>query len=191
MDNPAEDKRVAEIAEHISDILKLLGEDVNREGLLKTPVRAAKALCYLTSGYTQEAGPLMEQALFEHEGSRLIVVKDIEFYSMCEHHILPFFGKVSIGYIPDGKIVGLSKLARIVNVFARRLQVQERFTAQICDSVRETLGAKGVIVTCSGEHLCMKMRGVEKQHSATTTLHYNGVFEEDTSLRADFFSAIK
>ncbi|MBD5233689.1 MAG: GTP cyclohydrolase I FolE [Bacteroidales bacterium] len=191
MDNHADDKRVAQIAEHISAIIGLLGEDVTREGLVKTPVRAAKALCYLTSGYSDDAAPLMEQALFAHEGSQLIVVKDIEFYSMCEHHILPFFGKVSIGYIPDGKIVGLSKLARIVNVFARRLQVQERFTSQICDAVRETLGAKGVIVTCSGEHLCMKMRGVEKQHSATTTMHYNGVFGDDASLRAEFFAAIK
>ncbi len=190
METPDEE-RIKAISEHIEAIVGLLGEDVSREGLVKTPVRAAKALWFLTSGYRTEAAPLMEQALFEHEGSQLIVVKDIEFYSMCEHHILPFFGKVSIGYIPDGKIVGLSKLARIVNVYARRLQVQERFTAQICDVVRETLGAKGVIVTCSGEHLCMKMRGVEKQHSATTTMHYNGVFAQDAALRAEFFAAIR
>ena len=179
------------IAGHIEAIVKLLGEDPTREGLLKTPQRAAKALWFLTSGYRADAAAIMEQALFEHDGSQLIVVKDIEFYSMCEHHILPFFGKVSIGYIPNGKIVGLSKLARIVNVYARRLQVQERFTAQICEAVRKALNAKGVIVTCSGEHLCMKMRGVEKQHASTTTVHYNGVFENDAALRAEFLSATK
>ncbi|MCM1066924.1 MAG: GTP cyclohydrolase I FolE [Muribaculaceae bacterium] len=183
-------ERIEAIAAHIDAVIKLLGEDTSREGLVKTPVRAAKALWFLTSGNRADAGDTLKQALFEHEGSQLIVVKDIEFYSMCEHHILPFFGKVSIGYIPDGKIVGLSKLARIVNVYARRLQVQERFTKQLCDIVLETLGAKGAIVVCEGEHLCMKMRGVEKQHSATTTMHYNGVFATDPSLRAEFFAAI-
>lgn len=185
-----DNERIDEIAGHIDSILELLGENPSREGLVKTPLRAAKALWFLTSGYRTEPRPVMEQALFEHEGSQLIIVKDIEFYSMCEHHILPFFGKVSIGYVPDGKIVGLSKLARLVNVYARRLQVQERFTAQICEAVRESLGAKGVIVVCNGEHLCMKMRGVEKQHSSTTTMHYNGVFSESPELRAEFFSAI-
>lgn len=179
------------LAGHIEEIIKLLGEDPAREGLVKTPVRAAKALWFLTSGYRTDPEATLTQALFEHEGSQLIVVKDIEFYSMCEHHILPFFGKVSIGYVPDGKIVGLSKLARIVNVYARRLQVQERFTMQLCEQVRHTLGAKGVIVVCSGEHLCMKMRGVEKQHAATTTMHYNGVFADDPALRAEFFASVK
>lgn len=184
-------ERIEKIASHIESIIELLGEDVQREGLLKTPVRAAKALWFLTSGYRTEAEPIMQQAMFEHEGSHMIVVKDIEFYSMCEHHILPFFGKVSIGYLPSGKIVGLSKLARIVNVYARRLQVQERFTAQLCEVVKKTLGAKGVIVVCEGEHMCMKMRGVEKQHASTTTMHYNGAFADDVSLRNEFFAAIR
>lgn len=184
-------ERIDAIASHIREILTLVGEDPEREGLVKTPVRAAKALWYLTSGYRSDAAEVMQQALFEHEGGQLIVVKDIEFYSMCEHHILPFFGKVSIGYIPGNKIVGLSKLARIVNVFARRLQVQERFTAQIADEVRQAIGAKGVYVICNGEHLCMKMRGVEKQDSSTTTTHYNGVFAEDAALRAEFLAAVR
>jgi GTP cyclohydrolase I len=129
--------------------------------------------------------------MFDHEGSRVVVVKDIEFYSMCEHHILPFFGRVTIGYIPNGKIVGLSKLARVVNVFARRLQVQERFTAQLCQEIERTLNAAGVIVLCNAQHLCMKMRGVEKQDSSTTTIEYSGAFAEDASLREEFFNAIK
>ncbi|MCX4264443.1 MAG: GTP cyclohydrolase I FolE [Muribaculaceae bacterium] len=191
MQQMSEQERIDAVASHIKSIIELLGEDSGREGLVKTPVRAAKALWFLTSGYRSDADAIMEQALFEHEGSKMIVVRDIEFYSMCEHHILPFFGKVSIAYIPSDKIVGLSKLARIVNVFARRLQVQERFTAQICDEVLKTTGAKGVIVECSGEHLCMKMRGVEKQHSATVTTHYNGVFENDPALRAEFFHSLR
>lgn len=191
MNQLSDSERISAISGHIASIIELLGEDVSREGLLKTPVRAAKALWFLTSGYRTDAETVMQQAIFNHEGSQLIVVKDIEFYSMCEHHILPFFGKVSIGYIPDGKIVGLSKLARIVNIYARRLQVQERFTAQICDVVRKTLNAKGVMVVCSGEHLCMKMRGVEKQHSATTTVHYNGVFTDDAALRAEFMASLR
>lgn len=191
MQQLTDSERIDALAGHIEEIIKLLGEDPAREGLVKTPVRAAKALWFLTSGYRTDPEATLTQALFEHEGSQLIVVKDIEFYSMCEHHILPFFGKVSIGYVPDGKIVGLSKLARIVNVYARRLQVQERFTMQLCEQVRHTLGAKGVIVVCSGEHLCMKMRGVEKQHAATTTMHYNGVFADDPALRAEFFASVK
>lgn len=191
MQELSENERIDAVASHVEAIIKLLGEDPSREGLLKTPQRAAKALWFLTSGYRTDAAGTLQQALFEHEGSQLIVVKDIEFYSMCEHHILPFFGKVSIGYIPDGKIVGLSKLARIVNVYARRLQVQERFTRQLCDAVLESLGAKGVIAVCEGEHLCMKMRGVEKQDASTTTMHYNGVFAEDAALRSEFFAAIR
>lgn len=191
MQQLSEQERIDAVASHIKSIIELLGENPEREGLVKTPVRAAKALWFLTSGYRTDADAIMEQALFEHEGSRMIIVRDIEFYSMCEHHILPFFGKVSIGYIPSDKIVGLSKLARIVNVFARRLQVQERFTAQICDEVLKTTGAKGVIVECFGEHLCMKMRGVEKQHAATVTTHYNGVFETDAALRTEFFQSLR
>lgn len=177
---------VAEIASHYEAILRLVGEDPTREGLLKTPVRAAKAILDLTEGYRQDPLAIAQKAVFEHSGSRMVVVKDIEFYSMCEHHILPFFGKVSIGYIPDGKIIGLSKLARVVDSFARRLQVQERMTSQICELVSNALPNKGVIAVCTGEHLCMKMRGVEKQDSATVTYDYTGEFEKDPALREEF-----
>ena len=190
MDQLSDQQRIEAIASHIDSIISLLGEDSAREGLVRTPMRAAKALWFLTKGYRQNVDEVVGEALFEHEGSQIVAVNDIEFYSLCEHHVLPFFGKVSIGYIPDGKIVGLSKLARVVDVYARRLQVQERFTAQIADAVSRLTGAKGVIVVCSGEHLCMKMRGVEKQHSSTTTMHYNGVFA-DPALRAEFLNSIK
>lgn len=184
-------EKVEEIARHYRAILELLGEDPEREGLRKTPMRAAKAMWYITSGYRQDADEVMKQAIFEYAGSKMIVVKDIEFYSLCEHHILPFFGKISIGYIPDGNMIGLSKLARLVNVFAQRLQVQERLTAQICKSVMETLHAKGAIVVCNGQHLCMKMRGVEKELSSTTTCDYDGVFADDPKLRSEFFDSLK
>lgn len=183
------DETIREIASHYEAILKLLGEDITREGLVKTPMRAAKAMVYATRGYRQDPDKIINDAIFSHEGSRMVIVKDIEFYSLCEHHILPFFGKVSIGYIPDGKTIGLSKLARLVDFYARRLQVQERLTAQICKIVMEKLHAKGVIVVCSGEHLCMKMRGVEKQESTTTTIESAGVFS-DSALRDDFFRAL-
>lgn len=186
----SEQERIDAIASHMESIIELLGEDVSREGLLRTPQRAAKALAYLTSGYNVNPDNVIGNAVFEHEGSQMVIVKDIEFYSLCEHHVLPFFGKVTVGYIPDGKIVGLSKLARIVDVYARRLQVQERLTAQIAEQVLRAVGAKGVIVVMNGEHMCMKMRGVEKQHSSTTTVHYNGVFE-NSDLRAEFFNAIR
>ncbi len=181
---------VGEIASHYEAILRLVGEDPQREGLLKTPVRAAKALLDITSGYRHDPLAIARQAVFEHAGSRMVIVRDIEFYSMCEHHILPFFGKVSVGYIPDGKMFGLSKLARIVDNFARRLQVQERLTAQVCALLSEAMPTKGVIVSCTAEHLCMKMRGVEKQDSATTTYDYNGLFETDASLRMEFLNLV-
>ncbi len=181
---------VEKIAFHFEEIIKLLGEDSSREGLKKTPIRAAKALYYATKGYRADAVEIANQAIFEHSGSRLIIVKDIEFYSFCEHHILPFFGKVSIGYIPNGKMIGLSKLARIVNVYAQRLQVQERLTAEVCRAVAQVLDAKGVIVTCNAQHLCMKMRGVEKQDSSTTTVEYMGEFEISPSLRKEFFASL-
>lgn len=177
---------VNELASHYEAILRLVGEDPTREGLLKTPVRAAKALLDITSGYREDPMRIATQAIFEHAGSKMVIVKDIEFYSMCEHHILPFFGRVSIGYIPDGKMIGLSKLARIVDNFARRLQVQERLTSQICGLLSKAMPNKGVIVTCTAEHLCMKMRGVEKQDSATSTCEYNGRFLDDPALRAEF-----
>lgn len=181
---------ISEIAGHYAEILRLLGEDVSREGLVKTPLRAARAMAYLTRGYRQDPDAIINGAIFTHEGSRMVIVRDIEFYSLCEHHILPFYGRVSVGYIPDGKTIGLSKLARLVDYYARRLQVQERMTAQICRLVMEKLGAKGVIVVCDGEHLCMKMRGVEKQLSVTSTVETAGVFDDDATLREEFFRAI-
>jgi GTP cyclohydrolase I len=182
---------VEKIAAHFEEIIKLLGEDTAREGLLKTPIRAAKALYKSTKGYRADAIEIAKQAIFEHSGSKMIIVKDIEFYSFCEHHILPFFGRVSIGYIPNGKMIGLSKLARIVNVFAQRLQVQERLTAEVCQAVAKSLDAKGVIVACNAQHLCMKMRGVEKQDSSTTTIDYIGDFENSIDLRNEFFESLK
>ena len=182
---------IDQIAQHIRQIITLLGEDPQREGLLKTPQRAAKALWKITEGYRTSPTEILQQAIFEYAGSKIVIVKDIEFYSMCEHHILPFFGKVSIGYIPQGNMIGLSKLARLVNVFARRLQVQERFTAQLCDEVYSTLHARGVIVHCNAHHLCMKMRGVEKQDSTTTTTDYIGAFADDPTLRREFFDALR
>ena len=185
------ESKVAEVASHFEAILKLIGEDPEREGLLKTPVRAAKALLYATSGYRINPTEVMRQAIFSYNGSQMVIVKDIEFYSLCEHHILPFFGTMSIGYIPDGTMLGLSKLARVVDAYARRLQVQEHLTAQVCQEIFTTLPAKGVIVSCTAQHLCMKMRGVEKQESATTTVDYLGSFADDPALRAEFFAAVR
>ena len=181
-----DEKLIAEIAGHYREILRLIGEDPEREGLLKTPERAAKALVDITQGYHQKPLEIARKAIFEHAGSRIVIVKDIEFYSMCEHHILPFFGKITIGYIPKGKMIGLSKLARIVESFARRLQVQERLTAQVCNLLSEAMPTDGVIVACNAEHLCMKMRGVEKQDSSTTTFDYCGRFEKEPALREEF-----
>lgn len=191
MDLTSENEKIERIAAHIEAIIRELGEDSAREGLLKTPVRAAKALWFATSGYRQDVGEILRAAQFRAEGSGMVIVRDIEFYSMCEHHILPFFGTVSIGYMPGEKIVGLSKIARMVDVFARRLQVQERFTIQLADTLRRELDARGVIVLCRGEHMCMKMRGVEKQHAATVTTEYNGVFASEPALRAEFLEAVR
>lgn len=186
-----QNKTIGEIADHYKAILQLLGEDVDREGLIRTPMRAAKALWYATQGYREDADAVMRQAIFHHSGTQMVIVKGIEFYSLCEHHVLPFFGHVTVGYVPDGEILGLSKLARVVNVFARRLQVQERMTTEIMEAIRDTLHPKGVMVLCEAGHLCMKMRGVEKQDSVTTTTAYCGLFETDPQLRTEFLSAIK
>lgn len=180
---------VNRIAEHYQAILSLIGENPDRDGLKKTPMRAAKALAYLTSGYRKDAGKIAKSAIFEYAGSRMVIVKGIEFYSLCEHHILPFFGKISIGYIPDGNMIGLSKLARIVEVYARRLQVQERLTQEICSLLSKELSAKGVIVYCEAAHMCMRMRGVEKENSETETIEYSGLFE-DSAYRQEFFNLL-
>lgn len=186
-----DDDLIAEIAGHYREILRLIGENPSREGLLKTPERAAKALVDITQGYHQNPLEIARKAIFEYEGSKIVIVRDIEFYSMCEHHILPFFGKVTVGYLPKGKMIGLSKLARIVETFARRLQVQERLTGQVCRLLSEVMPNEGVIVACNAEHLCMKMRGVEKQESSTTTFDYCGRFETEPLLREEFLRLIK
>ncbi len=188
---PDERKVISEIASHYEAILKLIGEDPSREGLLKTPSRAARALWYCTSGNRSgDPSDVMRKALFTHDGSQMVVVRDIEFYSLCEHHVLPFFGTVSVGYVPDGKIVGLSKLARVVNAVARKLQVQERMTAEICKAVEDALHPLGVIAICRASHLCMQMRGVEKQLASTVTTHYSGIFSKDSSLREEFYRMV-
>ena len=188
---PEELPAVEAIAGHYREILRLLGDDPAREGLLKTPMRAAKAMWFATRRVRQNPEEILNQAVFEYAGSKMVVVRDIEFYSLCEHHILPFFGTVSIGYVPSGKMIGLSKLARLVDAIARRLQVQERMTARICSELQRTLAPAGVIVTCSAAHLCMKMRGVEKQQAFTDTYDYSGVFETDPALRQEFFSLVR
>ncbi len=173
-----------------SEAIKLIGENPHREGLLKTPERLAKAMQYATQGYRMDAQAILNSAKFHEEISEMIIVKDIELYSLCEHHMLPFFGKAHIGYIPNGWITGLSKLARVVDVFARRLQVQERLTTQILDAIKECLNPLGVAVVIEAEHLCMMMRGVQKQNSITTTSAFFGEFEKQ-STRSEFISLIQ
>ncbi|MBQ3911151.1 MAG: GTP cyclohydrolase I FolE [Muribaculaceae bacterium] len=183
------EEQVEKLASHIKSIIELLGEDPTREGLVKTPQRAAKALIDNTSGYNTNPAQLIKQALFTHHDDNIVIVKDIEFYSLCEHHILPFFGTVTIGYIPNGEIVGLSKLARVVESQARRLQVQERLTSDICNIVSDNIKNKGVIVVCEAAHMCMKMRGIEKQETTTVTMHYSGDFKK-VELQQQFFNLI-
>ncbi|EYB66555.1 GTP cyclohydrolase I [Deinococcus phoenicis] len=173
------------------DWLSAIGEDPEREGLQKTPHRVAKAWGFLTAGYHKSLADAAGDAVFEAEGSEMVIVKDIEFYSMCEHHMLPFYGRAHIAYIPDGKILGLSKFARIVDLYSRRLQVQERITTQIADAVGELLAPRGVAVLMEGVHLCMAMRGVQKQNSSTTTSAMRGLFKEDARTRAEFMSAVQ
>ncbi|HBR54103.1 MAG TPA: GTP cyclohydrolase I FolE [Flavobacteriaceae bacterium] len=167
-----------EIAKNFTNILKGVGEDVDREGIVKTPERAAKAMQFLTSGHCQDAADILKSAMFAEDYNDMVVVKDIELYSLCEHHILPFFGKAHIAYIPNGHIVGLSKIPRVVDVFARRLQVQERLTHDILECINTTLKPKGVAVVIEASHMCMMMRGVQKQNSVTTTSGFRGQFEK-------------
>lgn len=166
------------LADHYKDILKLLGEDTEREGLKKTPMRVAKAMQVLTRGYDMDAKKVLTDALFKEDYSQMVIVKDIDFFSLCEHHMLPFYGKVHVAYIPNGKITGLSKIARVVDIFSHRLQVQERLTQQIKDCIQETLNPQGVMVVIEAKHMCMQMRGVEKQSSITMTSDFSGAFEQ-------------
>ncbi|MDY3091152.1 MAG: GTP cyclohydrolase I FolE [Porphyromonas sp.] len=175
---PLDPATQASLEEHYAAIIDLLGENVQREGLVKTPERVAKAMHFLTQGYSQSPEEVLRSAMFREEYKQMVIVRDIDFYSMCEHHMLPFFGKVHIGYIPNGYITGLSKLPRVVDIFARRLQVQERLTTEIKDCIQKTLNPLGVIVVIEAEHMCMQMRGVEKQHSLTTTSDFTGAFKE-------------
>lgn len=171
-------KTTDEIKSHYKSIIEQVGEDATREGLLKTPERASKAIQFLTQGYDLDAAEILKGAMFKESYNEMVIVKDIELYSLCEHHLLPFFGKAHIAYIPNGQIVGLSKLPRIVDVFARRLQVQERLTEQILDCINETLKPQGVAVVIEASHMCMMMRGVQKQNSVTTTSGFRGQFEK-------------
>ena len=178
------------LADSIKIVLKEIGEDPNREGLLKTPERVAKSMDYLTNGYGINPCEILKKAMFKEQYNQMVLVKDIEMYSMCEHHMLPFFGKAHVAYIPNGHIVGLSKIPRVVDVFSRRLQVQERLTDQIKDCIQETLNPKGVAVVIEAQHLCMQMRGVQKQHSSTTSSAFSGLFLRDEKTRAEFMNLI-
>jgi len=179
------------LANNIKSILTEIGESPEREGLVKTPERVAKSMRFLTNGYNENPSEILKAAMFAEEYSQMVLVKDIELYSLCEHHMIPFFGKTHIAYIPNGHIVGLSKIPRVVDVFARRLQVQERLTDEIKDCLQETLNPKGVAVVIEAQHLCMQMRGVQKQHSSTTTSAFSGIFLKNDKTRAEFMNLIQ
>ena len=178
------------IADRMKHVISSLGEDVEREGLIKTPDRVAKSLQFLTKGYAQDPEQILRSAIFKENYRQMVIVKDIDLYSMCEHHMLPFFGKAHVAYIPNGYVTGLSKIARIVDVFARRLQIQERLTTEIKECIQNTLNPLGVMVVIEAQHMCMQMRGVEKQNSTTTTSDFTGVFKNQQT-RAEFISLIK
>lgn len=182
--------KIEKMEDLITDVLKLVGEDPDREGLVKTPHRVAKAYDYIFGGYDKDPKEALGDALFESSSSEMVVVRDIEFYSMCEHHMLPFFGRVHVAYIPSGKVVGLSKIPRVVDIFARRLQIQEKLTEQIADALMEAINPKGVGVVISARHMCMEMRGVEKTHASTTTSSLRGLFMKDARTRDEFYSII-
>ena len=181
---------LADLAWHYRKILELLGEDPERDGLLKTPMRVAKAMQVLTRGYEQDPHKVLTDALFEEKYNQMVIVKDIDFFSMCEHHMLPFYGKAHVAYIPNGYITGLSKIARVVDIYSHRLQVQERMTQQIKDCIQETLHPLGVMVVVEARHMCMQMRGVEKQNSITTTSDFSGAFNQ-AKTREEFMNLIK
>ncbi|MEE0864714.1 MAG: GTP cyclohydrolase I FolE [Alistipes sp.] len=184
-------KRIEELMGHYREILRLLGEDPEREGLIKTPERVAKAMSFITKGYSQDPIEILRSAIFKEEYQQMVLVKDIELFSVCEHHMLPFIGKAHVAYIPNGYITGLSKVARVVECFARRLQVQERLTVQIRDSIQQALNPLGVAVVIEASHTCMQMRGVEKQRSVTTTSAFTGCFLSDPRTRDEFMQLIK
>ena len=178
------------LAKHYEEILKLLGEDPEREGLLKTPMRVAKAMQTLTRGYEEDAHEVLRQALFKEDYSQMVIVKDIDFFSLCEHHMLPFYGKAHVAYIPNGYITGLSKIARVVDIYSHRLQVQERMTQQIKDCIQQTLHPMGTMVVIEAKHMCMQMRGVEKQNSITTTSDFCGAFNQ-AKTREEFMNLLR
>jgi len=189
--NRLNEKQLGRIAKAYCEMLRAIGEDVEREGLRRTPDRAARALEFLTQGYRQDLDETINDAVFESNASEIILVKDIELYSLCEHHLLPFIGRAHVAYIPNGKVIGLSKVARIVDVFARRLQIQENLTTQIAQSLMRCLEPSGVAVVVEAKHLCMMMRGVEKQNSVMKTSCLLGVFQEDARTRSEFLSLLK
>ncbi len=184
-------ERIEKLATHYREILTLLGEDPEREGLIKSPERIAKAMAFLTRGYTQDPHEILRSAMFREEYKQMVLVKDIQLYSLCEHHMLPFYGKAHVAYIPNGRITGLSKVARVVECYARRLQVQERLTVQIRDCIQEALDPMGVAVVIEASHMCMQMRGVEKQGSSTTTSAFTGIFLKDPRTREEFMNLIR
>ena len=185
-----DETRTRELARHYKEILRLLGEDPARDGLLKTPERVAKSMQFLTKGYQEDGAEILRSAMFKEDYRHMVLVKDIELYSMCEHHMLPFYGKAHVAYIPHGYITGLSKIARVVETFARRLQVQERLTVQIRDCIQETLNPLGVAVVIEAAHMCMQIRGVQKQNSITTTSAFTGGFLTDSRTRSEFLTLI-
>lgn len=185
-----EKEKITNLALHYKKIIELLGEDTNREGLLKTPERIAKAMLFLTRGYEQDPAKILSSAMFKEDYKQMVIVKDIDFFSLCEHHMLPFWGKAHVAYIPNGSVTGLSKIARVVDVFARRLQIQEKLTRQIKDCIQKTLNPLGVMVVIEAQHMCMQMRGVEKQNSITTTSDFTGAFNQ-AKTREEFISLIK
>jgi GTP cyclohydrolase I len=188
-DNELYREGIEELADHYKEVLKLLGEDPEREGLQKTPMRVAKAMQTLTKGYQMDAHKILTDALFKEDYNQMVIVKDIDFFSLCEHHMLPFYGKAHVAYIPNGYITGLSKIARVVDIYSHRLQVQERMTQQIKDCIEETLHPLGVMVVVEAKHMCMQMRGVEKQNSITTTSDFSGAFNQ-AKTRQEFMNLI-